>query len=127
MELWMWTIALAMTVGGFTWGFAFGRTGNAQATVATGTNSAELESEMDALKQEFSGYREEVTEHFHTTADLVHEMTQSYKAVYEHLASGSQELCAGEVIITMDKTAQIESGQASNEVDAETVVDTKTP
>ncbi len=126
MELWMWTIALAMTVGGFTWGFAFGRDGKSEVTVAGTAHTAELESEMSALKQEFSSYRDEVTEHFHTTADLVHEMTQSYKAVYEHLASGSQELCAGEVMISMDDTAQLEGGEASNEGTAGAVSDTKT-
>jgi len=122
----MWTIALAMTVGGFTWGFAFGRDGKSGVAVAGTAHTAELESEMSALKQEFSSYRDEVTEHFHTTADLVHEMTQSYKAVYEHLASGSQELCAGEVMISMDDTVQLEGGEASNEGTAGAVSDKKT-
>jgi len=31
------------------------------------------------------------------TSELVQEMTQSYRAVYEHLATGAQELCEGEV------------------------------
>ncbi|VAW86491.1 hypothetical protein MNBD_GAMMA16-2289 [hydrothermal vent metagenome] len=126
MELWMWTIALAMMVGGFTWGFAFGRDGKSGVVVAGAGATAELESEISALKQEFSSYRDEVTEHFHTTADLVHEMTQSYKAVYEHLASGSQELCAGEVMISMDETAQLEGREASNEVKTDAASDTKT-
>jgi uncharacterized membrane-anchored protein YhcB (DUF1043 family) len=31
------------------------------------------------------------------TSELVQEMTQSYRAVYEHLALGAQNLCGGQI------------------------------
>ncbi len=52
-----------------------------------------LRDELSALKKEHSSYREGVTQHFHKTSELVGEMTQSYKRVYDHLASGAQTLC----------------------------------
>jgi hypothetical protein len=35
-----------------------------------------------------------VAQHFQRTAELVQDMTQSYRSVYEHLAGGSQQLCS---------------------------------
>lgn len=56
-----------------------------------------LEAELQTLRQESSRYREQVTEHFQRTSTLVQDMTQSYRAVYEHLASSSQQLCGDRV------------------------------
>ena len=56
-----------------------------------------LEAELQALRQESNRYRDQVTEHFQRTSELVQGMTQSYRAVYEHLASSSQQLCGERV------------------------------
>ena len=42
-------------------------------------------------------YRDNVSDHFSLTADLVQHMTESYREVYQHLASGAQDLCSNEV------------------------------
>jgi len=52
-----------------------------------------LQLELDQLKVNFRDYRDQVTHHFMRTSELVQEMTQSYRSVYEHLASGAQHLC----------------------------------
>ena len=54
----------------------------------------QLQLELDQLKENFREYRDQVTHHFMRTSELVQEMTQSYRSVYEHLASGAQHLCA---------------------------------
>jgi uncharacterized membrane-anchored protein YhcB (DUF1043 family) len=53
----------------------------------------QLEEELEKAQKEHESYRSGVTAHFKTTAELVGEMTQSYKAVYDHLAHGAQSLC----------------------------------
>jgi uncharacterized membrane-anchored protein YhcB (DUF1043 family) len=53
----------------------------------------QLEEELEKVQKEHESYRSGVTAHFKTTAELVGEMTQSYKAVYDHLAYGAQSLC----------------------------------
>ena len=58
---------------------------------------SELEQKLQDLQRTHDRYREEVSEHFSTTAELVQQMTDSYKDVYQHLASGAQDLCSGEV------------------------------
>jgi uncharacterized membrane-anchored protein YhcB (DUF1043 family) len=66
------------------------------ATTRYGRNR-ELQEELNLLKERFTDYRDQVTQHFMRTSELVQEMTQSYRAVYEHLASGAQNLCSDEL------------------------------
>jgi uncharacterized membrane-anchored protein YhcB (DUF1043 family) len=47
----------------------------------------------EELKSELAEYRDDVSEHFQTTATLLHEMTEQYRSVYEHMAAGAQTLC----------------------------------
>jgi len=57
----------------------------------------ELESQLKSLEQQHASYKDEVSDHFNGTAELIQQMTESYKDVYQHLAIGAQELCSGEV------------------------------
>ncbi len=57
----------------------------------------ELEAEIKAAQEKERRYRDSVSDHFSMTADLVHHMTESYREVYEHLASGAQDLCPDDV------------------------------
>ena len=57
----------------------------------------ELENQIKTMNNSHEEYRESVSDHFNTTAELVHHMTESYKEVYQHLASGAQDLCTTEV------------------------------
>ena len=65
--------------------------------VARNGRTRKLQDELDQLKDRFTDYRDQVTQHFMRTSELVQEMTQSYRAVYEHLASGAQNLCGGQI------------------------------
>lgn len=55
-----------------------------------------LQMELSQLTERFTDYRDQVTQHFMRTSELVQEMTHSYRSVYEHLASGAQHLCGEE-------------------------------
>lgn len=44
------------------------------------------------LKRENEKFRNEVTEHFVETAQLINQLTDSYKAVFDHLSSGAEKL-----------------------------------
>jgi len=60
-------------------------------------HSRDLREELNSLKERFSDYRDQVTQHFMRTSGLVQEMTRSYRAVYEHLATGAQSLCTDDI------------------------------
>jgi len=57
-----------------------------------------LEAEIEQLRREHGEYRGRVNSHFHKTAELIGNMTASYKAVYDHLSDGAQTLCAGDAL-----------------------------
>ncbi len=57
----------------------------------------QLENEIRKLKDSHSEYRSSVSDHFSMTAELVQHMTESYRDVYQHLASGAQDLCSSDV------------------------------
>ncbi len=44
------------------------------------------------LQQAHEEFREQVTDHFVETADLVNKLTDSYKEVFDHLQGGAQKL-----------------------------------
>ncbi|TVQ39786.1 MAG: DUF1043 family protein [Wenzhouxiangella sp.] len=50
------------------------------------------EGSVDQLKQENARFREEVNEHFVQTAELINQLTDSYKAVFDHLSDGAGKL-----------------------------------
>jgi uncharacterized membrane-anchored protein YhcB (DUF1043 family) len=54
----------------------------------------QLMLDLDAARSEHQVYRSEVSHHFEKTSELVATLTASYKAVYDHLAEGAQNLCS---------------------------------
>ena len=88
----IWLIGIACLALGLVVGAAFAsRLGGGPARVR------ELEKQLQHLRESDREYRESVSEHFSTTAELVTQMTESYKDVYRHLATGAQSLCSAEV------------------------------
>jgi uncharacterized membrane-anchored protein YhcB (DUF1043 family) len=77
-----------------------------------GSHNKNLQAELDQLAERFTEYREQVAQHFMQTSNLVQEMTQSYRAVYEHLASGAYRLCGED---TETPSLRHEPGTASDD------------
>ncbi|MEN8107383.1 MAG: DUF1043 family protein [Pseudomonadota bacterium] len=90
--------------------------------VARHGRTRKLQDELDHLKERFTDYRDQVTQHFMRTSELVQEMTQSYRAVYEHLASGAQNLCGGQ-LETSHKNDASASALASDGTDTPELTD----
>jgi uncharacterized membrane-anchored protein YhcB (DUF1043 family) len=88
----IWLIAIACLAIGIVIGAVFSsRLNNSSSRVQ------ELENQLRDLKDNHASYRENVSDHFGMTADLIQHMTESYRDVYQHLASGAQDLCTNEV------------------------------
>jgi len=51
-----------------------------------------VRSELEAARQELIDYKASVNSHFDKTSELVHDLTQNYVKVYQHLAEGAQTL-----------------------------------
>lgn len=80
-------LAVGMVIGGF-----IGASSSKSAKEAKG-----LRSDLDQAHDELNAYKEQVRQHFSRTSELVNDMTSSYRAVHEHLASSAQNLCDGSV------------------------------
>ena len=59
----------------------------------------DLESRLDRAVQERNDYESEVREHFSRTAELLNRLTEDYRSVYQHFATGAEQLCDGEVAV----------------------------
>jgi uncharacterized membrane-anchored protein YhcB (DUF1043 family) len=66
------------------------------ALLSRNSRTHKLQRELNQLSERFADYRDQVSQHFMHTSDLVQEMTRSYRAVYEHLATGAYHLCTDE-------------------------------
>lgn len=88
----LWLTAFGCLAVGIAIGFVL-----AGRTTSNPEKISDLEQQLQELQRSHAHYREEVSEHFNMTAELVQQMTDSYKDVYQHLAIGARELCSGEV------------------------------
>ena len=78
----------------------------------------ELENQIRNLKENHIEYEDSVSDHFIMTAELVQHMTESYKEVYQHLATGAQDLCSTEVaskLLPASTDAVFDSNSANEE------------
>ncbi|MEH6624875.1 MAG: DUF1043 family protein [Motiliproteus sp.] len=59
----------------------------------------QLQKDLDSTNRELSQYKEQVTDHFTRTAELVNNLSESYRDVHQHLAKSADSLCGGEQLI----------------------------
>ncbi len=111
IPIWLWVILPLPFVGGLVLGHFFS-TGakrikllreEIQSTKMT-LEQTRLELEqtkanLELARNESARYRQQVSEHFSVAADLFNSLTVNYRAVYEHLAIGSHNLCDEQVIM----------------------------
>ncbi|WP_239923555.1 YhcB family protein [Agaribacterium haliotis] len=60
-----------------------------------------LEESLSNSRKELDQYQKDVAQHFAETAQLVNNLTQSYKNVHDHLASGALQLTNAEITQSM--------------------------
>ena len=53
----------------------------------------EMQHKLESAEKELVDYKSKVTEHFVQTSVLVNNMTDSYKAIHDHLSTGAGTLC----------------------------------
>ena len=88
----IWFIVIGSLAVGIVIGIAFTR--------RLGTDAIRiqhLEEKLESMSESHMEYRNNVSEHFSMTSELINQMTDSYKKVYGHLAIGAQDLCSDQV------------------------------
>ncbi len=84
------TAALGSVIAGIILGLFI-----AQRTSSSNNAQRQLEEQLSEMKEQQDHYQQEVSEHFMETAQLLNQLTNSYRDVHNHLAKGAQML-AGE-------------------------------
>jgi len=83
----IWIVAVVALAVGVLIGYLLGKSGG------TEIKRKRLEEELNGSRAEMDRYKQEVTSHFEQTAALVNELTDQYRKVHQHLATGAQNLC----------------------------------
>jgi uncharacterized membrane-anchored protein YhcB (DUF1043 family) len=83
----IWIVAVVALAVGVLIGYLLGKSGGSE------IKRKRLEEELNGSRIEMDRYKEEVTTHFEKTAALVNELTDQYRKVHQHLATGAQNLC----------------------------------
>lgn len=83
-----WAVLVAIGIVGLIIGLIIGR--------MSGSRAAGGSKQLKELKQEHQNYQQDVTLHFEQTGQLLRTMTEQYKALHDHLASGSADFSGSE-------------------------------
>ncbi|MFK7865196.1 MAG: YhcB family protein [Pseudohongiellaceae bacterium] len=109
----IWLVAVGCLAVGIVIGVVFASRMN-----TSPSRVQELENQIRTLKESHGEYRDNVSDHFSMTAELVQHMTESYREVYQHLATGAQDLCPSEVaskLLPTDNDAVFEASATEEE------------
>lgn len=96
------TIVIAGAIGGLIAGLGLGTLLGRRSSPA-GQKHREVERKLDQVLQDKKLYEDEVVEHFSETARKLNQLTESYREVHNHLASGAAELCQGNGPVVLDR------------------------
>lgn len=116
MEIWIGLLMVVIAVAGFFAGRFFA------------PNQQEINDLTDQLAEKEAAhqkYREQVADHMAGSARKFNKITQDYRELYEHLASGAQDLCERRAIprelsTTHVNILAVESPSASPQLETET-------
>ncbi len=96
------TIVIVGAVAGLVVGLGLGLL-LGQRTSTAGQKHREVERKLDQVLQDKKAYEDEVVEHFSETAQLLNQLTSSYRDVHNHLAGGAEQLCMGKGPVALDQ------------------------
>lgn len=101
-----WSIGILLVTLGVVLGIVVGYFFLAPNTKKT----AQLQDQLRRVDAEFGEYKQRVSRDYLRTAELINEMTNSYRAVHQHLASSAQELCGDQLANRLELLEQYGAG-----------------
>ena len=115
----VWIIGIITLAVGTLIGYLLGRSGDGS------SKQQQLIDQLNESQRELGEYKEQVNSHFEQTASLVNNLTESYKAVHQHLAQGSESLCLTEhTPVELDKAPMQSRISDQSEEESPTVTET---
>jgi len=86
----------------------------------------ELQKKLEHAEQELLDHKRKVTEHFVKTSTLVNNMTESYKAIHNHLSIGAETLCDSQLDVGKLNISEVNIIEKQDAVNDQTVETTNT-
>jgi hypothetical protein len=83
-----WLFWLAVLLLGLGIGFILGRNNNTHPP-----QQQNLQQQLMETQTQLTTYKEQVNEHFANTATLINSLSENYRQIHQHLASGAHLLC----------------------------------
>jgi len=53
---------------------------------------------VSQVQAELDDYKSQVSQHFSTTSELFRQMTENYRSLYQHMATGATSLCDADTV-----------------------------
>ena len=92
------TVAVTAVIVGLIVGLLLGRR-----TSKGGKKHRDIALKLDQVMQDKKAYEAEVVEHFTETAQLLNNLTESYRDVHNQLAQGAEKLCHGSGPVSLER------------------------
>lgn len=105
-------IALICLLAGAAAGYFFGRHGTEQAR-----QNEDLKADLAASEDRLKEYQQQVNDHFQHSAELINELTESYRLVHNHIAEGASQLTPatleGPILKTLPEKEELDAISSS--------------
>ncbi len=92
-------------------------------TLIPPANQKDLEKQLLKAQSDLETYQQDVAQHFAETSRRINNLTESYREVHEHLASGAIQLTNAEIsnkiLAAGDKALGIEASQVPENIDVQ--------
>lgn len=113
-----WIVGLlAFVVGGVVGALVFKQLKSDEAKVRM------LEEQLEDLEREHESYKDSVHSHFNNTASLLNNLTDSYREVYRHMATGAQALCPDYISEQLSHSAKAQDSLTRDTVSGDSNTD----
>jgi len=99
----------------------------AQRAAPSRKSQHQLETQLAEMKQQQQEYQQGVSEHFNETAQLLNQLSSSYRDVHNHLAKGAQRLASNAISDTLIPIPDPQSFSDKSQRDEETDDTTLSP
>jgi uncharacterized membrane-anchored protein YhcB (DUF1043 family) len=106
------TIIIAAAIAALVVGLGLGLLVGRRSSPA-GRKHREVERKLDQVLQDKKAYEDEVVAHFSDTARLLNNLTESYREVHNHLATGAATLCQDQGPVNLGR---LENGRDPAEI-----------
>ncbi|MEH6470858.1 MAG: DUF1043 family protein [Halopseudomonas sp.] len=115
----IWLVGASTLIIGIVLGLLIARSSN------NARSKEALIEELNDARREFENYKVDVSSHFSQTADLVNNLTDSYREVHQHLSNSASRLCSEDeqLLVSLERPAETAANSEVNDAEADQTIE----